>query len=89
MVVDVWSARASPRWLASFFSGVSHTTLSTPGVCLPRLVVTRFTATARPLHERTRIRCKARTLRFFCCCSAFTIRICNRRTFRSARRQLI
>jgi hypothetical protein len=57
-------------------------------VRLPRVVVTRLTATARPLPERVRRWGKARTLRRFPSRAAGTRRICTRRTCRWARRPL-
>ena len=64
-------------------SGVSQMTLSTPGVRLPSLLVTRLTATALPLNEWVSIHCKAFTLPQRPACVAFTIRSCNRLTRRA------
>jgi hypothetical protein len=45
-----------------FAPGVSHVTLSTPGVFLPLFPVTRLTANALPLNEWVSSHCKAFTL---------------------------
>src|SRR5215471_9920214 len=65
-----------------FFSGVSHTQPSTPGVFLPSLFVTLCTARALPLNEWVRRCCKARTLPHRPACTAFTIRAWSLRTVR-------
>jgi hypothetical protein len=49
----------------AFFSGVSQITLSTPGVFFPWFSVTRRTASALPLNEWVKSRCKALTLPHF------------------------
>src|SRR5215470_8489925 len=66
----------------NFFSGVFHTSPSTPGVFLPLFSVTRLIASTLALHERVKRRCKALTLPHRLACVAFTIRACSRRTFR-------
>src|SRR5262245_7712618 len=73
----------------AFFAGVSHTISSTPGVLLPSLVVTRFTANALPLNEWVSRCCKARTLPHRLACTAFTIRAWSLRTCRGTAYQLM
>src|ERR1039458_7746984 len=72
---------------AVFWPGFDQTTPSTPGVFLPRFSVTRFTASALPLHEWVSKCCRARTLLPLPSRVAFTIRTWRRRTLRSAGRQ--
>ncbi len=62
-------------------------TLSTPGVFLPWFSVTRFTASALPLNEWVRRRCRAFTLPHFPSCVALTMRVCSRLTLLWALRQ--
>jgi len=56
------------------------TTLSTPGVLAPRLVVTRCTANNLAEREWVRTHCKAYPLRPCPAGTALAIRICSRRT---------
>src|SRR5690606_35722606 len=55
-------------------------TPSTPGVLLPVLLVTRFTARHLAENEQVRRRCKARALPRFPSLSALAIRIWSRKT---------
>src|SRR5437879_2429324 len=68
----------------AFLRGVSHITLSTPGVRLPWFSVTRLTARALPLNEWVSNRCKALTLPHLPALVACTIRAWSRLTFRWA-----
>src|SRR5262252_2610611 len=63
--------------------GDCQTSPSTPEVLLPSLLVTRFTARARPLNEWVSSHCKARTLLWRPSRDAFTRRACSRLTARS------
>src|SRR5215213_1699853 len=81
-----------PRLLSAatafiLLAGVSQRTRSTPEVRLPAFSVTRLTASALPLNEQVRRRCKAPTLPHLPARVAFTIRAWSRRTTRSAARQ--
>src|ERR1700692_2369749 len=77
--------RSQPN--AYFFSGVSQISLSTPGVFLPLVSVTRRTARTLPLYEWVSRRCRARTLPHLLAFVACTIRTWSRRTLRLMARQ--
>lgn len=71
----------------NFFSGVSRTTLSTPGALLPWFSVIRLTAIALPENEWVSSHCKAFTLLQRPSCVAFTMRACSLLTSRWQRAQ--
>jgi hypothetical protein len=70
--------RFSAAW--SFCLLVRHTTLSTPGVLAPRLVVTRRTASNLAACECVSSHCRAEALRCLPSLTALAIRTCSRRT---------
>src|SRR5580658_3617010 len=70
-------------------AGEFHVFPSTPGVRLPWLSVTRFTAKALPENEQVSSRCKAFTLPQRPSCVALTIRACSLLTLRSCLGQSI
>src|SRR3982074_101861 len=85
-----WEPRALGRGMAwDLWVGVFQITWSTPGVLLPRLVVTRRTASALPKNERVSRCWRARTLPHLPAIVAFAIRCWRRFTSRSALSQSI